>query len=108
MKKFDKNYSICFRLSSSHSHNNPFFKQESQYARWLAGCRLAAKGRTLAHSSGFDAEVRAIQAFLSMQHPARQPVINPLTLDIQIEDYVAQRFLRKPKSKVSFRYKAEM
>jgi len=38
-----------------------------------------------------------------MQHPAKQPVINPLTLDIQIEDYLAQRFLRKPKSKVSWK-----
>jgi len=75
--------------------------QENQYARWMAGCRMAAKGKTMANS-GFDAEVKSIQAFLSMQHPARQPVINPLTLDIQIEDYVATRFLRKPKSKVIY------
>ena len=75
--------------------------KETQYARWMAGCRMAAKGKTLANS-GYDSEVKSIQAFLSMQHPAMQPVINPLTLDIQIEDYVAQRFLRKTKSKVSF------
>ena len=77
-----------------------FLNQVNQYARWMAGCRLAAKGKTLANVS-YDSEVKSIQAFLSMQHPATQPVINPLTLDIQIEDYVAQRFLRKPKSKVS-------
>lgn len=65
----------------------------------MAGCRMAAKGKTLANV-GYDTELKSIQAFLSMQHPASQPVINPLTLDIQIEDYVAQRFLRKPKSKV--------
>lgn len=46
-------------------------------------------------------KVDHLQAFLSMQHPAKQPVINPLTLDIQIEDYLAQRFMRKPKSKVN-------
>ena len=61
---------------------------------------MAAKGKTMA-DSGYDSEVKAIQAFLSMQHPASQPVINPATLDIRVEDYVAARFLRKGKSKVS-------
>ena len=75
--------------------------QETQYTRWMAGCRMAAKGKTLANS-GFESEVKSIQAFLSMQHPASQPVINPHTLDIQIEDYVAQRFLKKPKSRVIY------
>ncbi len=73
--------------------------QESQYARWMAAARFAAKGKTMA-DSGFDAEVKSILAFLSMQHPASQPVINPATLDINVEDYVAPRFLRKVKSKV--------
>jgi hypothetical protein len=42
------------------------------------------------------------QAFLSMQHPASQPVINPATIDNSLlEEYVAPRFLRKMKSKVS-------
>ena len=74
--------------------------QETQYSRWLAACRMAAKGKTMA-DSGFDSEVKAIQAFLSMQHPASQPVINPATLDIKVDDYVAARFLRKTKNKVS-------
>ena len=73
--------------------------QESQYARWMAACRMAAKGKTMA-DRGYDTEVKSIQAFLSMQHPASQPVINPATLDIQVEEYVASRFLRKMKSKV--------
>ena len=76
------------------------FLQETQYSRWLAACRMAAKGKTMA-DSGYDSEVKAIQAFLSMQHPASQPAINPATLDINIEDYVAPRFLRKMRSKVS-------
>ena len=50
--------------------------------------------------SGYDAEVKSIMAFLSMQHPASQPAINPATLDINIEDYVASRFMRKIRSKV--------
>ena len=70
-----------------------------QYAKWMAACRLAAKGKTMA-DSGYDSEVKSIQAFLSMQHPANQPVINPATLDISVDEYVAPRFLRKMKSKV--------
>ena len=66
----------------------------------MASFRLAAKGKTMA-DSGYNSEVKAIQAFLSMQHPACQPVINPATLDISVEEYVAPRFLRKLKSKVS-------
>ena len=73
--------------------------QEAQYARWMAACRLAAKGKSMA-DSGYDSEVKSIQAFLSMQHPASQPVINPATLDINVEEYMAPRFLRKMKSKV--------
>jgi hypothetical protein len=36
-----------------------------------------------------------------MQHPASQPVINPNSIDINVEEYVAPRFLRKLKSKVT-------
>jgi kindlin 2 len=49
--------------------------------------------------SGYDAEVKSIQAFLSMQHPASQPVINPNSLDINLDEYVAPKFLRKMKSR---------
>ena len=73
--------------------------QENQYAKWLAAARLAAKGKTMADSA-YDSEVKSIMAFLCMQHPASQPAINPATLDINIEDYVAPRFLRKMKSRV--------
>ena len=75
--------------------------QELQYAKWLAASRYAAKGKTMA-DSGYDAEVKSIMAFLSMQHPASQPAINPATLDINVEDYVAPRFHRKMRSKVRF------
>jgi len=75
------------------------FNSEQQYAEWLAACRLAAKGKTLADSS-YDAEVNTIKAFLSMQSPASAPVINPNTVEIIAEDYVAPRFARKMKSKL--------
>lgn len=75
---------------------------ESQYAKWMAACRLAAKGKTMADAS-YDAEVKSILAFLAMQKPAPAPAINPASLDIQPDDYVAPRFLRKLKNKVATR-----
>lgn len=75
------------------------FNSEHQYAQWLAACRLAAKGKTLSDSS-FEMEVNSIKAFLSMQSPATAPAINPNSLEIVAEDYVAPRFARKIKSKL--------
>ncbi|XP_053135011.1 fermitin family homolog 3 isoform X2 [Hemicordylus capensis] len=39
---------------------------EQQYARWMAGCRLAAKGKTMADAS-YQAEVENILSFLKLQ-----------------------------------------
>lgn len=75
------------------------FTSEQQYSNWLAACRLAAKGKTLADPS-FEMEVNAIKAFLSMQAPATAPVINPASIEISPDDYVAPRFTRKMKSKI--------
>uniref|UniRef100_A0A2K6EEN8 FERM domain containing kindlin 3 n=1 Tax=Propithecus coquereli TaxID=379532 RepID=A0A2K6EEN8_PROCO len=79
-------------------------QDEQQYARWMAGCRLASKGRTMADSS-YASEVQAILAFLSLQrtggggsgnHPqgpdASAEGLNPYGL-------VAPRFQRKFKAK---------
>jgi kindlin 2 len=73
-------------------------ESEQQYARWMAACRLATKGRTMADSS-YDNEVRSISNFLSMQHPAHAPVINPNQIDVNPDDYIAARFLRKKGSR---------
>lgn len=73
--------------------------QESQYAKWMAACRLAAKGKTMADAS-YDAEVKSILAFLAMQKPSREPAIDPSSYEINPEDYVAPRFVRKLKNKV--------
>ncbi|CAG5990244.1 unnamed protein product [Menidia menidia] len=40
--------------------------QEQQYAQWMAGCRLASKGKSLADSS-FHSEIESIRSFLAMQ-----------------------------------------
>lgn len=68
----------------------------------MAACRLAAKGRTLADAS-YESEVNSIAAFLQLQRPAPAPAINPNSLDILPEDYVAPRFVKKFKGKVRSR-----
>jgi len=94
-------YGIHLSVPSADGMSDLWLKcdSEQQYARWMAACRMAAKGKSMA-DRGYDAEVKSIQAFLSMQHPVSQPVINPATLDIHVEEYVAPRFLRKMKSKL--------
>ncbi|KAK0090789.1 hypothetical protein PV325_003809 [Microctonus aethiopoides] len=72
---------------------------ERQYAKWMAACRLAAKGRSLADSS-YESEVESITAFLQLQRPAQAPAINPNSLNIIPEDYVAPRFVKKLRGKV--------
>ncbi|XP_015180164.1 PREDICTED: unc-112-related protein isoform X2 [Polistes dominula] len=75
---------------------------EQQYAKWMAACRLAAKGRTLADSS-YETEVNSIIAFLQLQRPAPAPAINPNSLDITPDDYVAPRFVKRLKGKLVHR-----
>lgn len=65
----------------------------------MACCRLAAKGRSLADSS-YDSEVRSILEFLQMQRPGDGPALNPNSLDIQPEDYVSPRYVKKLKGKI--------
>ncbi|KAK6638924.1 hypothetical protein RUM43_007194 [Polyplax serrata] len=72
---------------------------EEQYAKWMAACRLGAKGRSLADSS-YEAEVKNIEAFLKMQHPAPSPAISPNALDIEPSSFVPPRFLKKFKGKL--------
>lgn len=80
--------------------------QEQQYAQWMAACRLASKGRTMADSS-YASEVQAILAFLSLQRAGggsggsgNQPQ-NLETSAESLNPYglVAPRFQRKFKAK---------
>ena len=74
--------------------------QEQQYAKWMAACKLGSKGKTLADAS-FDTEVKTIETFLAMQHRSAAPAINPSSFEITPQDFVAPRFLKKIKGKVS-------
>lgn len=64
----------------------------------MAACRLASKGRSLADSS-YDSEVASIRAFLSMQKPAQAPSISINENNIDPNEYIANRFVKKLKNK---------
>uniref|UniRef100_A0A4W4F3N3 Band 4.1 domain-containing protein n=1 Tax=Electrophorus electricus TaxID=8005 RepID=A0A4W4F3N3_ELEEL len=72
---------------------------EKQYAQWMAACRLASKGKTMADSS-YNLEVQNILSFLKMQHMNPDPqIIEPITTDINPECLVSPRYLKKYKNK---------
>ncbi|MEQ2164688.1 Fermitin 2, partial [Goodea atripinnis] len=76
-----------------------FCLQEKQYAHWMAACRLASKGKTMADSS-YNLEVQNILSFLKMQHMNPDPqFIEPITTDINPECLVSPRYLKKYKNK---------
>lgn len=77
-----------------------FGGQETQYASWMAACRLASKGKTMADSS-YGMEVQNILSFLKMQHLNPDPQLIPeqITTDINPECLVSPRYLKKYKNK---------
>uniref|UniRef100_A0A8C8W2T8 Band 4.1 domain-containing protein n=1 Tax=Peromyscus maniculatus bairdii TaxID=230844 RepID=A0A8C8W2T8_PERMB len=76
---------------------------EKQYAHWMAACRLASKGKTMADSS-YNLEVQNILSFLKMQHLNPDPQLIPeqITTDINPECLVSPRYLKKYKNKQVF------
>ena len=71
-----------------------------QYGKWMAACRLAAKGKTMADPT-YDVEVAGIKTFVSMQQDNRDETDNPAVDNshIQCEDFVPPRLLNRMKSK---------
>jgi len=77
------------------------YAQEEQYCKWMAACKLASKGKTMADAS-FESEVQSLQKLLSMQKTTNSPekkIITPNQLDINPEDFVSPRHFKKVKSK---------
>lgn len=87
-------------ILKSSSHLGIPFQQEKQYAHWMAACRLASKGKTMADSS-YNLEVQNILSFLKMQHLNPDPQLIPeqITTDINPECLVSPRYLKKYKNK---------
>ncbi|EMP33103.1 Fermitin family like protein 2 [Chelonia mydas] len=82
---------------------------EKQYAHWMAACRLASKGKTMADSS-YNLEVQNILSFLKMQHLNPDPQLIPeqVTTDINPECLVSPRYLKKYKNKQMSLIEAKM
>ncbi|XP_028665506.1 fermitin family homolog 3-like [Erpetoichthys calabaricus] len=70
---------------------------EKQYSRWMAACRLASKGKTMADSS-YQSEVQNILAFLTMQkkNPGTQVASDE---NINTHSLVSPRYQKKYKAK---------
>ena len=64
----------------------------------MAAFRLASKGKTMADSS-YESETQSILNFLSMQHPSQSPAIKTSDISLEVDDFVAPRFVRKMKSR---------
>uniref|UniRef100_A0A4W5QD72 FERM domain containing kindlin 3b n=1 Tax=Hucho hucho TaxID=62062 RepID=A0A4W5QD72_9TELE len=72
-------------------------ENEEQYSRWMAACRLASKGKSLADRL-FQSEVQSIRSFLAMQQT------NPNThtdnsMSINTHSLVSPRYSKKYKVK---------
>ncbi|XP_077465677.1 fermitin family homolog 3b [Stigmatopora argus] len=75
-------------------------ENEEQYARWMAACRLASKGTSLADSS-FQSEISGIRSFLAMQNTSSSSHGNAAASDENINTYslVSPRYQKKYKTK---------
>lgn len=96
---------FCIKLEvPSENRNDPYTEMwvrcenEDQYAKWIAACRLASKGRSLADST-YESEVANIKSFLNMQKPANEPAIRIDPAIIDANDYVSPRYLKKLRGK---------
>ncbi|XP_068614338.1 fermitin family homolog 3-like [Brachionichthys hirsutus] len=75
-------------------------ENEQQYAQWMAACRLASKGKTLADSS-YQSEIQSIRSFLAMQKSSSGSHGNAATTDESINTHslVSPRYHKKYKPK---------
>uniref|UniRef100_A0A8C6KXL4 FERM domain containing kindlin 3b n=1 Tax=Nothobranchius furzeri TaxID=105023 RepID=A0A8C6KXL4_NOTFU len=75
-------------------------ENERQYAQWMAGCRLASKGKSLADSS-FQSEIQSIRSFLAMQRNNSGSSSNAASSDESINTHslVSPRYHKKYKTK---------
>ncbi|XP_044300185.1 fermitin family homolog 1 [Varanus komodoensis] len=73
---------------------------ENQYARWMAACMLASRGKTMADSS-YHSEVHNILSFLKMKSrtAAPQEVSDVESMDMKPECFLSPRYAKKYKSK---------
>uniref|UniRef100_A0A914E7L5 PH domain-containing protein n=1 Tax=Acrobeloides nanus TaxID=290746 RepID=A0A914E7L5_9BILA len=75
---------------------------EYQYAKWMAACRLASRGKTMADSS-YNTEVEALKKTLQLQSGKTQNGVQSkqrvpsvqLPSDFNVDEFVSQRYAKK-------------
>lgn len=72
-------------------------ENERQYSQWMAACRLASKGKTMADSS-YQSEVQNILSFLTMQKSNPGPQVAS-DENINTQSLVSPRYHKKYKAK---------
>uniref|UniRef100_A0A8C6U8G0 Fermitin family member 3b n=1 Tax=Neogobius melanostomus TaxID=47308 RepID=A0A8C6U8G0_9GOBI len=87
---------------SSEGMNEVYLRceDEQQYAQWMAACRLASKGKSLADSS-YQSEIQSICSFLAMQKTNSGSHGKSAEADESINTYslVSPRYHKKYKAK---------
>ncbi|XP_029470612.1 fermitin family homolog 3 [Rhinatrema bivittatum] len=71
---------------------------EQQYAKWMAACRLAAKGKTMADST-YQSEIQNILSFLMLQKSNPNCQVSADAENINTQALVSPRYQKKFKSK---------
>uniref|UniRef100_G1K3A2 ADP-ribosylation factor-like protein 8A n=1 Tax=Xenopus tropicalis TaxID=8364 RepID=G1K3A2_XENTR len=97
-----KKFGIKLLIPFAEGMNEVWLKcdNESQYAKWMAACVLASKGKTMADSS-YRPEVHNILSFLKLKNTntTSQVPSNIENVDIKPECFVSPRYSKKYKSK---------
>ncbi|NXP18390.1 FERM1 protein, partial [Scytalopus superciliaris] len=95
-----KKFGIKLLIPVADGMNEAYLRcdNEDQYARWMAACVLASKGRTMADSS-YQPEVQKILSFLQMKNMSSQATSDPESVDMKPECFISPRYTKKYKSK---------
>ncbi|XP_008571048.1 PREDICTED: fermitin family homolog 1 [Galeopterus variegatus] len=97
-----RKYGIKLLIPVADGMNEVYLRceHENQYARWMAACILASKGKTMADSS-YQPEVLNILSFLRMKNrnSASQVASSLESMDMNPECFVSPRCAKKHKSK---------
>ncbi|XP_075426137.1 fermitin family homolog 3 isoform X2 [Ascaphus truei] len=93
---------FCIRLlvPSPEGMNEVYLRceDEQQYAHWVAGCRLAAKGRTMGDAS-YSSEVQNVLSFLSLQKSSPQTSSSAAPDTVSMHTLVSPRYQKRLKPK---------
>uniref|UniRef100_A0A0K0EMK2 PH domain-containing protein n=1 Tax=Strongyloides stercoralis TaxID=6248 RepID=A0A0K0EMK2_STRER len=100
-------YHIKLLIPTSEGMNEFILKcdTEHQFARWLAACKLASRGKSMADAS-YNGEVEQIKKLLSLQSKTSNGTLNKkrsqsvqLPSDFNVDEFISQRWIKRSRSK---------